>query len=258
MDVFWAAPPVSRTLTAATLLTSCLAHSGILDIRFLIFYSPWIFQIPPQLWRLFTPFLVTGGGLGILFDTYFLYTYGSELEKNSSSRFPQPGDFFTYICFVALTILFSAGFLLGGFIFMSALTLALAYTYSQDNRGRKVTFFIVQIPVQFLPYAMLLMTLVMAGPQVAIQQATGLVAGHLYDFLTRLWPTFGGGRNYIQTPRIVKRLFGADRPAYTARGFGTAYRPGTQQPSRGTTTGFSRGISSVWNSRGPGRRLGGD
>ncbi len=92
----------------------------------------------------------------------------------------------------------------------------------------------------------------------ALQQATGLLAAHLYDFLTRLYPTFGGGRNYIRTPAMVQRWFGATRPSTAARGYGTAYRPASQQPSQGTSSGLSRGISSIWGSRGAGRRLGGD
>ncbi|KAI9818530.1 MAG: hypothetical protein M1827_000589 [Pycnora praestabilis] len=158
----------------------------------------------------------------------------------------------------------TSGGILGGFVFTQALVLALAYTYSQDNRGRKVSFFIITLPVQWLPYAMLLMTMVMGGPGAALNQAMGLVAAHLYDFLTRLYPTFGGGRNYIVTPSIVRRWFGGDRPGPTSRGYGTAFtaRPAIQPSNRGTSSGFSSGfgsgVSNIWGSRGQGQRLGGD
>ena len=167
----------------------------------------------------------------------------------------------------------TAGGLLGGMIFtqrkhsalpyvfrnvliFAALILAIAYTYAQENKGKKVSFFIVTFNVVWLPWVMLLMTLVMAGPGAVLQQATGIVAAHLYDFLTRLWPTFGGGRNYIITPAIVKQWFGADRPNIQARGYGTAYRQAVPAPGRGTSSGF--GFSSAWGTRGQGRRLGGD
>jgi Derlin-2/3 len=145
---------------------------------------------------------------------------------------------------------------------MPALILALAYTYSQDNRGRNVSFFVVTIPVQWLPYAILLMTLIMSGSEVALSQASGLLSAHLYDFLTRLWPMFGGGRNYIQTPAIVKRLFGSNTQQ-TRRSYGTAFRPSArnqqaaQDTSQGTATGFG-GVSGIWSNRGSGHRLGGD
>ena len=95
MDVFWAAPPVSRydeidldsyiayseglllmlmirTLTAATLVTSLLVYGTLLNGQYVIFYLPWVFmKFPPQLWRIVTSFWLTGPGLGILFDPYF-------------------------------------------------------------------------------------------------------------------------------------------------------------------------------------------
>ena len=141
-------------------------------------------------------------------------------------------------------------------LMLTALILGIAYTYSQDNRGKKVSFFVITFNVIWLPWAMLLMTFIMAGPGAALNQGAGLLAAHLYDFLTRLYPTFGGGRNYIRTPALVKRWFGADRPGSQARGYGTAFRRPSQAPGRGTSSGF--GFSSAWGTRGQGRRLGGD
>jgi Derlin-2/3 len=129
-----------------------------------------------------------------------------------------------------------------------------------------VSFFVVTIPVQWLPYAILLMTLVMSGLEAALSQSSGLLSAHLYDFLTRLWPTFGGGRNYIQTPATIKRLFGGDTQRATVRTYGTAFRPpardqqAAQNTSHGTSTGFggASGVSGIWSNRGSGHRLGGD
>ncbi|KAI9721456.1 MAG: hypothetical protein M1812_002218 [Candelaria pacifica] len=262
MDIFWAAPPVSRTLAAATLSTSILVHSGLLDGRRIVFYLPWILKFPPEIWRLFTAFLLTGPQLGILFDTYFLYTYGSALEVDSP-RLNKPGDFLTYLIFIALSVIATNGLILHGVVFTQALTLAFAYTYAQENRGRQITFFVITLPVQWLPYAMLLMTFVMGGPDAALGQVTGLLAAHLYDFLTRLYPDFGGGRNFIQTPALIKRWFGGDQPDPATRSYGTAFaaRSPSQQPqgaSSGSSSGVSTGISNIWGSRGAGQRLGGD
>ena len=145
---------------------------------------------------------------------------------------------------------------------MSALMLAFIYTFAQDNRGKKAHFVIVQIPVEYLPWAMLTLTLIMGGLPATLQQGTGVVAAHLYDFLTRLYPTFQGGRNYVQTPALVKRWFGADQPSTRNKGYGTSFRPGqpttqpaTQATSGGWTSAFS---SSTWTGRGAGRRLGGE
>ena len=91
-----------------------------------IFHLPFIFKLwVPEIWRLLTPFWLTGPKLSILFDTVFckfstLFTHGlingAALMKSAvwqyssgleleSSRFPQPGDYFVYIIFLGLFIL---------------------------------------------------------------------------------------------------------------------------------------------------------
>lgn len=120
---------------------SVLCHGGLIDIRRVFFYLPWIFKLPiPEVWRIITPFLLTGGGFSFVFDLYFsgltgitfflqncsdilylVWTYGTGLELNSP-RFSQPGDFFTYVVFVAIVILVS---LLLGCHVVAFLTLAL-------------------------------------------------------------------------------------------------------------------------------------
>jgi Derlin-2/3 len=142
-------------------------------------------------------------------------------------------------------------------VFTSALVLAFAYTSTQDDRGQKATFIIVTIPAQWIPYAMLLMTFVMRGPGAAKVQATGLVAAHLHDFLTRLWPTFGGGRNLVPTPAFVKRMWQTTEADVAHRPYGTAFTPA--QRTSGTSTGTSGGVlPEAWRNRGSGHRLGGD
>lgn len=108
MDVFWSAPPVSRTLTALTFIQSALVYGGMLDGYLILFLPKRIFQLPPEIWRLFSPFLLTGPNLSFFFDLYFMFTYGSTLESGSP-RFSIPGDFFTYVLFVGVVILVSDG-----------------------------------------------------------------------------------------------------------------------------------------------------
>jgi Derlin-2/3 len=160
------------------------------------------------------------------------------------------------------------GIYLNGIMLLSPLTLALAYTYAQENPNRQLSYFIITFSAKWLPYAMLAMTFVMSSPQEALLQATGLVAAHAYDFLTKIWPDYGGGRRWINTPQIFNQWLA--KPAGTAqhRSFGTAYagRPaaapgGSQQQQGGSGGGWASGFSGgsgAWNSRGPGRRLGGD
>lgn len=72
-----------------------------------MFYLPYIFKFPfPEVWRLVTPFLLTGGGFNALWDMYMFWTYTTQLELNSP-RFTKPGDFAIYVFFVAVTIVVS-------------------------------------------------------------------------------------------------------------------------------------------------------
>jgi len=114
MEAFWAAPPVTRTLVAATVIISLGAWGvGIPNIYHLVFLPYRMFTIRqvPQLWRLLTPFLLTGPQFGLIFDPYFLWTYGKELEVDSS-RFSEPGSFLVFLVFVGVFVLVSEDILL--------------------------------------------------------------------------------------------------------------------------------------------------
>lgn len=63
-------------------------------------------MLPPQIWRFGTAFLLTGPALGLLFDTYFLYSYLSQLEVGNA-RFSRKEDLVWYLMFVGGTIMVS-------------------------------------------------------------------------------------------------------------------------------------------------------
>lgn len=155
------------------------------------------------------------------------------------------------------------GGLLGGVSFLPALSLGFIYTYSQDNADSQAHLFILSFSARYLPYAMLVMTLATAGTTGCLHQGTGLLAAHLYDFLTRIWPTYGGGRNLLQTPMIVYKWFGEGQGPNTGttRSHGTAFQPRVAGLDSTASAQGSTGVSSAfsgWNNRGAGRRLGGD
>ncbi|KAI4611268.1 uncharacterized protein J4E87_010552 [Alternaria ethzedia] len=241
------------TITAAAVVVSAAGYSGLLSLYHYIFVSQYVFTVSmlPQLWRLFTAFLITKPKFGILLDPYFLYQYGSSIERESP-RFKDPGDFFVYTLFLGSVIVATAGGILNQYTFLPSLSLAYAYTFAQDNPTRSVSFFVITFESKYLPFAMLFMAFVMDGPDAALGQLMGLLAAHLYDFLTRIWPTFGGGKNYIRTPEMVKRWFGAAPGSVQNRGYGHVVqgRGGAAQPSAARATG------NAWGGMGPGRRLG--
>lgn len=88
MDVFWAAPPISRyafcylgilllklmsyrTIAAGAFTLSILIYMEYLPAHYVTFYLPSFLRLPPQIWRIFTSFLITGPKISILFDTYY-------------------------------------------------------------------------------------------------------------------------------------------------------------------------------------------
>ena len=88
-----------------------------------------------------------------------------------------------------------------------------------------------------------------------ILQIGGVVAAHFYDFLTRIWPQFGGtGKSLLPTPKFLTTVVN------TVSGLGAnvgTRRPAAAGGSTGRTTGASTGpLPDSWRTRGPGHRLG--
>lgn len=153
------------------------------------------------------------------------------------------------------------GLYLGAFVLLSPLTLALAYTFAQEDPHRQMSYIIITFQCKWLPLVMLAMTFVMDSPGAALHQASGLVSAHAYEFIFKIWPEYGGGRKLIETPAFVKGWFAPPAGAAQQRGAGTAFaaRPAPQAGGggggggAGWASGFSGGN---WGERGPGRRLG--
>lgn len=249
MDAFWRLPPFSRTLATAAFVISIGIHSGLLPYWWFGFHMSLLWKMPPQIWRLVTMFLITHPQLAVLFDTYFLYTYMSQLEVGNP-RFPRKEDLIWYMIFIGgANMMFSylTGFGCHGTL--QALILALCYTATQDQRGMKVNFMFINIPAQLTPYAMLVSNLFFPGGVNAMfVQFQGLLAGHLYEFLTRIWPEYGGGRNLIPTPRMISRIVGA---------VGAALNGLTDSGRIHGSSSRGRGpLPDSWRTRGPGHRLG--
>ncbi|EED18445.1 conserved hypothetical protein [Talaromyces stipitatus ATCC 10500] len=256
MDVFWAAPPISRTLTAFAFVESLAVHGKFMPF-WRIHFSPKLifFTFLPEPWRLITPFFLTGPGLSFLFDLYFLYTYASGLERGSP-RFALPGDFTVYLVFVCTVIMITAYYCTGASIFTRGLIMALTHTWAQANRGRIVTFYVIQIKAELLPPCLLVIDIVSGGWYAAVIDMIGIFASHLYDFLTRLWPIFGGGTNYLKTPGFLHRLYGTTVREQRSRGLGPSHSSSGQTSGQSSSREDSAG--SAWSMRGAGRRLGGD
>ncbi|KAL3957679.1 hypothetical protein ACCO45_008257 [Purpureocillium lilacinum] len=183
LDSYWQLPPLSRTLATATFGISLAVHTGLLPGWWFVWAPRFLWMFPPQIWRFATAFLITGPNLGLLFDTYFLYSYLSQLEIGNP-RFPRKEDLIWYLMFVGGTIM-TINYLTGfGFVtFLQALVVAICYTVTQDQRGMKVSYMFITIPAQLMPYAMILINLLFPGGVMnMILQAQGSLPGTCSSF----------------------------------------------------------------------------
>ncbi|RDA93425.1 hypothetical protein CP533_2612 [Ophiocordyceps camponoti-saundersi (nom. inval.)] len=133
---------------------------------------------------------------------------------------------------------------LGFGTFLRALILAMCYTVTQDQRGMKANLMFITIPAPMTPYAMLAFNLLFpGGVSNMLLQLLGLLAAHLFDFLTRIWPEYGGGRNLIPTPALFSTAVQA-----------VESRLAVPSPA---ASGVQRGpLPDSWRTRGAGHRLG--
>lgn len=135
---------------------------------------------------------------------------------------------------------------ISGHALAGALSLVFITTSTRDSWDEPITLFIVKMPSQYLPYALILLNLILGGPQAALVQATGLAAAHLYDLFTGLYPTSGIKRNFIVTPAWVKKMFGTQN--VVERPYGTV--------NTGVAGKAAWGLDMSWQRFGPGRTLG--
>lgn len=144
---------------------------------------------------------------------------------------------------------------IGGMVYLSPLTQAMVYTWVQGNVDNMVTFYFVKMKACYLPFLMILVSLLLEGTPGALVTCSGYIAGHMYLFCDTLWPLVNGGRKLISTPRFLHRWIPANQSGYSSRPYGTAFRPRQNEPSAGASSAMSSAFSSS-RFQGKGRRLG--
>ncbi|KAI1367481.1 Der1-like family protein [Xylaria arbuscula] len=246
-SLYFSTPPVARTVATAVFISSVGVYTGMLDMYGFFFHYSMLLKFPPSIHRLVTSFLITSKDLGVLFDTYFVYNYLSQLER-SNPKFTKKEDLIWYLMFISSVIILVNSLFTGAVLYLPALLIGLCYTATQDQRGMQAHFYIVTVPAQLMPWCMLLAQLLFAGPNSFLLGLTGIFAAHLHDFLTRIYPEFGYGPNLIPTPGFVSWILRSPRTRIT--GYGTSYAPPSDNSGRGGP------LPDSWRSKGPGRRLG--
>ncbi|GMN50656.1 hypothetical protein TIFTF001_019811 [Ficus carica] len=124
--------------------------------------------------------------------------YGVQLEKGPFDR--RTADFLWMMIFGSITLLvlsiipiFQSYFLGISLVFM------LVYVWSREFPNANINIYgLVTLKAFYLPWAMLALDVIFGSP--IMQDLLGIIAGHLYYFLTVLHP-LAGGKNILKTPK---------------------------------------------------------
>ncbi|KAG0050358.1 Derlin 1 [Gryganskiella cystojenkinii] len=225
-------PIVTRSILTATILITLSAALGLASYyTFALNYHLIIYKF--HLHRLFTPFFITAVNLNFIFDIYFLFTYGSQLEETTFAG--RSADFAWFIIFTCLTS-GVMGYFMGIVYLFQALLIAVIYLWSQSNSERIVSFmFGFQFRAVFFPWVLVAYTSVMMGAAIPWAMLIGIASAHLYYFLDSVYPTMGGPK-LIPTPRLLYRLLPAQEVAgagFTSGGTTPVFRANAPAAEQG-------------------------
>eukprot|EP00879_Flechtneria_rotunda_P004779 GHRR01005049.1.p1 GENE.GHRR01005049.1~~GHRR01005049.1.p1 ORF type:complete len:256 (+),score=40.62 GHRR01005049.1:449-1216(+) len=228
-------PPITRFMATACFLTSLGTYVGIVNPRYLALYGPWVFK-QYQVWRLVTNhFFIAPFSMKFVFEFIWLIQYGQILE--SQTYMLASADMVYMLLFGAATLTTISLLIpsLGLVFCASPLIFMLLYIYSRNFPTQNVSIMgLFTVQSFYLPFAFLGISVILGKDP--IPDICGIVVGHLFWFLTELYPA-QGGRNLLQTPDWLKQMV-------ANLGIGPPPRP-----TESTPAGFSA-------FRGTGRRLG--
>ncbi|KAG7984158.1 hypothetical protein I3843_04G144300 [Carya illinoinensis] len=196
-------PPITKAYGTLCLLTTTAYQFGLVDPRYIaLFYKPVFTQF--QVWRLITNFFFLGKfSINFGIRLLMIARYGVQLEKVPFNR--RTADFLWMMIFGAFSLLVLAAIpifwtpLLG-----VSLVFMLLYVWSREFPNAQISIYgLVTLKAFYLPWAMLALDVIFGSP--IIPDLLGIIAGHLYYFLTVLHP-LAGGRNILKTPTWVHKL----------------------------------------------------
>ncbi|KAI4347044.1 hypothetical protein L6164_007893 [Bauhinia variegata] len=196
-------PPISKTYGTLCFLATTAYQFGLYHPAHIALIHEAVFY-RFQVWRLITNFFFLGKfSINFGIRLLMIARYGVQLEKGPYDR--RTADFLWMMIFGALTLLvlsaipiFESSFLGISLVFM------LLYVWSREFPNSQINIYgLVQLKAFYLPWAMLALDVIFGSSP--IPDFLGIVAGHLYYFLTVLHP-LSGGKNIIKTPVWVHKV----------------------------------------------------
>jgi len=195
---------VTRVYTTACILLT-LATNGELISQYQIYLNPYLVVERHEYWRLLTSFMYAGPiGFGMVFNLLFTYRYFRILEE-SSFRGSSADFCFMLVCMWFIILSMAVWF--GGVIFLcSTFTHAILYIWCRRNpRQHVIVFGLLVVKADFVPLVLIGLSMMTGSPLLSDLVAFG--AGHLYYFLSDVFPRQPLGFRILRTPHFLKVLF---------------------------------------------------
>ncbi|KAF8217675.1 Der1-like family-domain-containing protein [Mycena galopus ATCC 62051] len=260
-------PPVTRVVCFSFLSISLSCMAGLVSGYKIIYTYSLAFE-KLQIWRLYTSFFLGSSGINFIFELAMVYRTMDQLE---SGPFAGRSADLAWQLFVAGIGIMITSLPVNSMIFFRPFLLCITYVGSALAPAGAMTSImgLIQLPIKYLPYIMLGMDLLMAGPGAVAQSLPGAVVGHLWWW--GVWgPEVGGAGGILQqwsaAPRWLREwmgegnapLPGARTPdGATGANSGTPVRVIPPRRAADATAGAGTTRTTGYNWGGGGNRLGG-
>ncbi|KAM5557022.1 derlin-1.1-like [Rosa sericea] len=196
-------PPVSKTFGVACLMTTTAFTLQLVSAQSIYLDYGLVFK-HFQVWRLFTNFFFLGPfSLPFAMEIYIIAKYGVSLERGPFDK--RTADYVWMLIFGAMSLLVMSvvPFLWSPFMGTSVVFM-IVYVWSREFPNARISVYgLVSLKGFYLPYVMLAFNVLVGNP--LKPDMLGIVAGHLYYFLTVLHP-LAGGKFVLKTPLWVHRV----------------------------------------------------
>ncbi|XP_015899477.3 derlin-1 [Ziziphus jujuba] len=236
-EYYQSLPPISKAYGTLCLLATTVVQLGLCDYASIALIHQLVFS-RFQVWRLITNFFFLGNfSINFGIRLLMIARYGVQLERGPFDR--RTADFLWMMIFGALTLLVFSVIPIFRFPFLGiSLVFMLLYVWSREFPNAIINIYgLVSLKAFYLPWAMFALDVIFGSP--VLPDLLGIIAGHLYYFLTVLHP-LAGGKNILKTPMWVQKIvarwrIGAPQPRPTSRA--------QSQPERSTENRAFRGRS---------------
>lgn len=233
-------PPISKAYGTLCLFLTTAVQFGLFylpDIE--LMYKPVFSSF--QVWRLITTFFFLGNfSINFGIRLLMIARYGVQLEKGPFER--RTADFLWMMIFGALSLLVLSAIPIFWSPFLGiSLVFMLLYVWSREFPNAQINIYgLVTLKAFYLPWAMLALDVIFGAP--LMPDLLGIIAGHLYYFLTVLHP-LATGNIILRTPRWVNKLVARWRIGAPAPMYSSAQPDRTTQAADGNTSAAFRGRS---------------